>query len=68
MKYQNAQMILPDELIRDIQNYVQGSYLYIPIRQERKKQWGELSRSKQMIQERNNEIVEAIMEVYFTAM
>ncbi|UHA73234.1 CD3324 family protein [Paenibacillus sp. 481] len=59
MKYQNAQTILPEELVRHIQQYVQGSYLYIPIRQERKKQWGESSGSRQMLQDRNAAIVQA---------
>lgn len=58
MKYQNAQMMLPEELLRNIQEYVQGSYLYIPIRQERKKQWGACTDSKQMLQERNDAIVQ----------
>lgn len=58
MKYQNAQKMLPEELLRDIQKYVQGSYLYIPVRQEEKKQWGECTRYKKLLQERNNAILE----------
>lgn len=34
MKYQKASDILPDELVEEIQNYVQGEYLYIPIREK----------------------------------
>ena len=30
MKYQNAQAILPEELVKELQNYVQGTYIYIP--------------------------------------
>lgn len=32
MKYQNANNILPSELIEKIQQYVQGEYIYIPIK------------------------------------
>lgn len=32
MKYKNALSILPEELIEAIQQYVQGEYIYIPIR------------------------------------
>lgn len=58
MKYQNAQLMLPEELLRAVQNYVQGSYLYIPILQECKKQWGENTGSKQVLRERNTRIVQ----------
>ncbi len=32
MKYQNANRVLPKELMEQIQEYVQGEYLYIPMR------------------------------------
>ena len=32
MKYKNANSILPEELIENIQQYVQGEYIYIPIK------------------------------------
>ena len=35
MKYQNANNVLPQELLEQIQEYVQGEYLYIPIRSKR---------------------------------
>ena len=33
MKYKNAKETLPQELIEMIQEYVQGEYIYIPIRE-----------------------------------
>ena len=33
MKYRNAVNILPVELIDELQEYVQGEYIYIPIRE-----------------------------------
>lgn len=32
MRYKNATKVLPDELIEKIQQYVQGEYIYIPIK------------------------------------
>ncbi len=32
MKYKNANNILPDTLVQEIQQYVQGEYIYIPIK------------------------------------
>lgn len=43
MKYLNAKLILPDALVKELQNYVQGGYIYIPVKQEQQKRWGEVS-------------------------
>ncbi len=41
MKYINAEVILPNSLVAEIQKYIQGGYLYIPcqhqLRKERRK-------------------------------
>lgn len=59
MKYVNAEKMLPEDLLRSIQEYTQGSYLYIPIREEDKKQWGACTESKQILRERNASILQA---------
>lgn len=41
MKYLNAQVILPDALVKELQNYVQGGYIYVPVEQEQQKHCGE---------------------------
>ena len=38
MKYKNASHVLPDELLKEIQKYVEGEAIYIP-KQEEKKRW-----------------------------
>ena len=43
MKYVNANDILPDMLIEELQKYVQAGYIYIPVKNEQHKSWGELS-------------------------
>lgn len=41
MRYQKANEILPEELVELIQNYIDGEYVYIPRKQENKRNWGE---------------------------
>ncbi|WMJ23851.1 CD3324 family protein [Paludicola sp. MB14-C6] len=55
MKYKNASDILPDELLREIQQYVSGEALYIPSDQERKK-WGDGSGARNFYSQRNADI------------
>ena len=56
MKYENAQNILPSEIIEMIQGYMDGGYLYIPKKDENKKRWGENSNIKEKLKQRNREI------------
>ncbi len=57
MKYINARNILPDALVKELQSYMQGGYLYIPANQAQKKRWGEASGYRQELQQRNRQIV-----------
>lgn len=56
MKYINAKLILPDALVKELQNYVQGGYIYVPIEQEQRKRWGEVSGYRQELEQRNEQI------------
>ncbi len=56
MKYQNANDILPDELLSRIQEYIQGGLLYIPKSKERRSLWGERSGARRYYDERNRSI------------
>ena len=57
MKYRNASEILPDKLLREIQEYTSGEALYIPQVTERQK-WGEGSGARRYYEERNQKICE----------
>lgn len=57
MKYINARSVLPDSLIRELQDYIQGGYLYIPADQGQQKRWGELSGYRRELQIRNKKII-----------
>lgn len=58
MKYLNAKVILPDALVKELQTYIQGGYLYIPVEEEQQKRWGEVSGYRQELKERNRQIKE----------
>jgi Mor family transcriptional regulator len=59
MRYINANVILPKELVEKLQDFVQGEYLYIPAIKDHHKNWGELSGFREEIDSRNSEIVQA---------
>ena len=56
MDYINAKVILPDNLIIEIQKYIQGGYLYIPTKPKARKKWGENSGNRDYIRHRNEDI------------
>ena len=55
MKYKNASDILPEHLLREVQQYISGEVIYIPSGRARKK-WGEGSGARQFYASRNEEI------------
>ena len=56
MKYENAEDIFPEQLLRQIQKYVSGKLIYIPSGNKRR-EWGETSGYKQYLLERNRNII-----------
>lgn len=57
MSYINAVEALPEDLIREIQKYVDGKVLYIPRKAENSVAWGERNGTKDRLAKRNKEIV-----------
>ena len=58
MKYVNANDILPDMLIEELQKYVQAGYIYIPVKGGQHKSCGELSGYRKELERRNKAIIE----------
>ncbi len=56
MRYARAQDILPAELITQLQQYVDGAYLYVPRREESRLGWGDRTHSKEETAARNRAI------------
>lgn len=57
MKYINAKEILPDKLIKELQEYVQAGYIYVPAKNEQHKSWGELSGYRKKLSKLNSIII-----------
>ena len=64
MRYVKAETILPDNLVKEIQMYIQGEYVYIPSGSKSKKKWGEKSGTREHIRLRNEEIFEKYKRGY----
>ncbi|MEK4249429.1 CD3324 family protein [Paenibacillus sp. FSL W7-1287] len=56
MKYVNADIIFPEELLIEIQKYIQGGMVYVPKPKGMHKKWGENSGSREILNVRNDEI------------
>lgn len=56
MAYQNAFELLPEEIVKEIQKYVNGTILYIPKKPKDRLPWGSKTASKEMLQQRNQQI------------
>ena len=56
MGYRKAVDVLPDELISEIQKYIDGQMLYIPRKSEEHSGWGEKSGIREKLEKRDNRI------------
>ncbi len=56
MSYIKAEEILPEELIRQIQRYVDGVYIYIPRKPGTRHPWGQKTDYKAELKFRNDRI------------
>lgn len=74
MKYKNAKGVLPKELIKEVQQYIQGEYLYIPKAEGSRKKWGDNSGYRRELSQRNDLIrqefqrgssIEELAEAYY---
>ena len=54
MSYIKAEKILPEELIRQIQEYADGVYIYIPRKPGTRHSWGQETPYKAELKARNN--------------
>lgn len=54
--YKNAENFLPDELLKQIQEFIQGELVYIPQAKKNRRAWGEKSGYREVLQNRNKKI------------
>ena len=64
MSYRKAEEILPKEIIKIIQQYVDGETIYIPRILENKKEWGSTTKTKKELEERNSKIFKDYLKGY----
>ncbi len=57
MSYKRADEILPSEIIELIQGYVDGETIYIPRKENQRKEWGNKTLIRQELERRNSQIV-----------
>ena len=57
MGYRKAEEILPMEIIELIQRYVDGENIYIPRKENHRKEWGNSTLIRQELEARNIQIV-----------
>ena len=62
MKYKKAQNILPKHVVDLIQQYIDGTYVYIPRKSENRKAWGEQTGVKTILKTRNHNIYKSYMK------
>ena len=74
MSYVNAESVLPEKLVKEIQKYIDGQLIYISRKSENSLLWGEKNGTKEKLAERNQMIVNRyysgqtiaeLSEVYF---
>lgn len=56
MGYRKAEEILPIEIIEMIQRYVDGENIYIPRKENQRKEWGNSTLIRQELEDRNTHI------------
>jgi Mor family transcriptional regulator len=54
--YKNGRDVLPPSLLKELQKYMPGELVYIPKPSELRASWGEVSGTRKLLAERNQEI------------
>ncbi len=64
MGYRKAEEILPMEIIELIQKYVDGENIYIPRKENQRKEWGNRTLIRQELKDRNLQISRDFQDGY----
>lgn len=56
MKYKKASQVLPKDLLKKVQEYIDGECLYIPRVVDNKRRWGDSTSIRWELQTRNEQI------------
>lgn len=56
MSYKNGKDVLPPNLLKQLQDYIQGEIIYVPKKGQKRAGWGENNGTRKIIEKRNREI------------
>lgn len=56
MHYKNGGLILPPDLLNQVQEYIQGEVIYVPKKGLERAGWGQKNGARTALRERNREI------------
>lgn len=59
MSYRKASEVLPPSLLDAVQEYIDGAYIYIPRKSDKRLPWGAHTRTRENLRARNREILAA---------
>ena len=62
MSYKRAIHILPDNLLEQVQEYIDGEFLYIPRKSGNKKEWGSKTSIRKELQQRDTQIYKEYLD------
>lgn len=62
MEYINADAVLPEELLKEVQKYINGGMIYIPMPKGSRKGWGVNSGHRTYLTQRNDQIRERFLQ------
>ncbi|MCR8658699.1 CD3324 family protein [Paenibacillus endoradicis] len=62
MEYINADVVLPEELLKEVQKYINGGMIYIPKPKGLRKGWGVNSGHRTYLTQRNDQIRESFLQ------
>lgn len=64
MSYQRAENILPAEIIELIHNYIDGGHIYIPRKENNRREWGAGTDTRKELDIRNKQIYDDYQQGY----
>lgn len=62
MSYYKAAKVLPEHIIKEIQQYVDGHSIYVPKKPDNRKNWGENTETLSVLEKRNEQIYSEYLE------
>ena len=62
MSYRNGKDILPNDLLKELQKYIQGDFIYVPKEKDSRASWGEKNGTRKNMKIRNINILRAYEE------